>query len=347
MACKATNVEQVFGDSLENRFVTIDEVLKDEPFIFSVWPFYFSKFKQEKLKKQGIHDLVNHAGPIMLDSGGFQLIKRKMKINPDRTLKIYENANLRKFDLAIALDYCPKPSEKPITRMNKIKRSNEIFRYMKNKNDKILHVVHGWTWRELEKSLEPVNDMFSFGSYFAMMTIPLNLTMIAKNLSSKVNLKEHIMDRFIMFTRLIKNKHLDGLKIHVLGASSSNSAHLMWYAGMDQTDSAAWRIKAAFGKIALPGISEIPISRGKWNNKHDKELRSCECPVCNGLSLNERIEVLSSDFKNRALHNAHVYLEEREIAREIIGSKKHLPYLKNRFKKSHFWKKFLNWKRYS
>jgi len=335
-------INNVFADLVNNRFL-MEKSFKRESFIFSIWPFYFSKKKLFSLRQDGIHEYTNHPGKIILDSGGFQILTRKnIAIHPKQTLKIYKFANLEKKDFAITLDFCPRPSEDPRIRMEKIKHTNSNFYYMYSRNSKVIHVIHGWNEKELRESLKPIINLMDSKTESIFCT-PLYVAMIPKNMKGdkKNSLKELIIKRFLIFQKLLRESKLDGFKIHILGASSSNSSHAMWYAGMDQTDSAAWRIKAAFGKISLPGISEIWITRKKnWQNNLDLKLKECECPICIGLSLNERKIILGQSFKARAIHNAFVYLEEREIARELIGTKKYLPYLKKRFKTG-FWKKFL------
>jgi 7-cyano-7-deazaguanine tRNA-ribosyltransferase len=352
---EAKIINSVLGDTMDARMAAI-RALENEHFIFSVWPFYSSPKKKERLATSGIHEYVKHVGPLMLDSGGFQMVRRAVDLSADDTLDIYARSRLNADDLAISLDYCPRPDDPPATRIAKIQRTNENFRHMNEQDGHVLHVVHGWTRKELELSMTAVTGPTSVGSYFAMLAKPANFTMLTMNIgldemlkATNSCIKNLVMSHLLQFIDILRMRHLDELKVHVLGASSSHSSHLLWYAGMDQMDSASWRVKAAYGKISLLGVSEIGISTRdstfgrsvKWNDARDQLLLDCTCPVCDGLSVAERKTNLGVSFQLRALHNAHVFLQERDLARELLGTRKYLPYLQERFRKSPFWNRFL------
>ena len=348
-------IDYVVGDTLDTKLLRIQEAFKHEHFLYSVWPFYTSKGKTAKLAKAGIHGYVGHEGPIMLDSGGFQMVKKTANIAPTDTMRIYQACQMRQGDYAVCLDHCARPNETPAERMRKIQLTNANYRVMSAEDARVLHVIHGWTRKELEVSLSPLvqqGKMAALGSYFAMMTLPANLTMMTMNvgldeLLVDTSLKQLIIKRFLVFLELLREHKLDEYKIHVLGASSGNSSHCLWYAGMDQMDSANWRIKAAYGKIGFPEKTEVKVSKNPstfgatgWKDEYDIYLRACECPACTGLSLAERREILGTSFNARAVHNVHVYLAERQIARDLTGTLAYRRYLEKRFVRSTFWKLF-------
>ncbi|MEX2718458.1 MAG: hypothetical protein Q6370_019340, partial [Candidatus Sigynarchaeota archaeon] len=269
--------------------------------------------------------------------------------------RIYAACKMRPGDRAVCLDYCTRPNEPPVERMRKIKLTNANYLSMSAEDPRVLHVIHGWTRKELELSLSPIvqqDTITAIGSYFAMMTFPANLTMMTMNIGldellRDASLKVLIIKRFLVFLDLLREKKLDEYTIHVLGASSGNSSHCLWYAGMDQMDSANWRVKAAYGKIAFPGKTEVKVSKNaskfgatRWKDEYNNLLKECGCPACKGLSLVERRELLGTSFQARAVHNVHVYLEERQIARDMAGTLQYRTYLEKRFERSTFWKLF-------
>ncbi len=350
-------IDYIVGDALDSHLLNVQEAFKDEHFLYSVWPFYKSKNKLAKLAACGIHDYVGHAAPIMLDSGGFQMVRKAANITPADTMRVYAACKMQKGDYAVCLDHCARPNETLAERVRKIKLTNANYLSMSAEDPRVLHVIHGWTRKELELSLSPLvgnGTIAAYGSYFAMMTLPANLTMMTMNIGldellKDASLKQLIIRRFLVFLDLLREKKLDEYKIHVLGASSGNSSHCLWYAGMDQMDSANWRVKAAYGKIAFPGKTEVKVSKNKstfgatvWRDGYDALLKACECPACRGLSLSERRELLGTSFKARAVHNVHVYLEERQIARDLTGTLAYRRYLEKRFVRSTFWKLFFN-----
>jgi queuine/archaeosine tRNA-ribosyltransferase len=339
-------VDYVIGDQTESRFIDIYDAFKNEYFIFSIYQFYDSIKKQNKLKELGVHDYVRHPGKIMLDSGGYQLIKKKKDISPDQTLQLYKLAKLRKGDNGICLDLCPRCDDPADVRIQKIKKTNENFKYMFEKNKKVVHVIHGWTEKEIALSLSGFLDseMISYGSCFTMLA----MNSAFDELLGSMSVKDLLIKRFMIFMELLKKNKLEDIKIHILGASSGNASHVMWYSGMDQCDSSNWRIKAAYGKISFPGVVEVKISTREsnfgnkiWKPIYDIMLKECECPICKHLSLPQKKTTLADSFQARCIHNAYVYLQERQIARDMIGTTGYLVYLEKRFDKSYFWKKFL------
>jgi tRNA-guanine family transglycosylase len=113
----------------------------------------------------------------------------------------------------------------------------------------------------------------------------------------------------------------------------------MFYAGADSVDSSAWRMKAAFGAIQLPGIGDRYISRKKRHkvyrdlSRDEKTLlEECKCPACRGYSLRG----LRESFKLRALHNAWVYQKDVEKARKLVKKREDETYVKDILSKTRF-----------
>jgi queuine/archaeosine tRNA-ribosyltransferase len=346
LAIQADTLDYVIGDQMTNRFIPDYKEFQKESFIFSAYPFYKFNRAFNTLKELGIHTYANHTGPILIDSGGFQLIRKQIEIDPKDTLKIYEAAQMKKGDFGICLDYCPRAIDPGKIRMEKIRKTNDNYHFMVKKNPKVLHVIHGWTKKELETSISAIlgTETITYGSCFNMMA----MNSAFDELLGSNSIKDLLIKRFLIFLDLIKEKNLDENRIHILGASSGNSSHVMWFAGMDQMDSSNWRIKAAYGKISFPGITEVKISKrksnfgaNKWKPNYDKKLKECNCPICKQLSLNQSKEILAESFKARGVHNAWVYLQEKQLAKDMIGTPRYKRYLDKRFERSYFWKKFL------
>jgi queuine/archaeosine tRNA-ribosyltransferase len=299
---------------------------------------------------KGIHGFTKSTGRILLDSGGFQLYRRNLNLDYNETLEIYKDCQINPNDFAISLDFCPFLMDLPETRLKKIKQTIATYQAMVAKNQQVIPVIHGTTKKEFELSLTQITEgcFISYASNFPLITMTLSSDEILNN---RPSVKDQIITRFITFLKLLREHRLE-CRIHILGATGQNSSHLMWYAGMDQTDSSAWRLKASFGKIALIGVSEAKISSvpstfgvHEWKPEHDILLKECECPICKHLDLKQRKLVLGTDktlgFNNRCVHNAFVYLQERDLAREMIGRTIYRLYLEKRFKGT-WWMKFLH-----
>jgi 7-cyano-7-deazaguanine tRNA-ribosyltransferase len=83
-----------------------------------------------------------------------------------------------------------------------------------------------------------------------------------------------------------------GSLVHVFGAGGGPTALALFAAGADSCDSAAWRLKASYGAIQLPGTSDRFLqnrlrSPGRVRRVVDaKDLAAigeCRCPACNPL----------------------------------------------------------------
>jgi len=342
-------IEVVLSDQFAFRPLTQIKEFEREYFLFSVFPLYKSIVKNSKrqitkYETLGIHKYAQCHGKLLLDSGGFQLYRNHLDLSYLDTLDIYNHAKFRKDDFAISLDFVPFPEESPAVHLEKITKSNTTFQAMVKENPKIVPVIHGWNRKEMELSLMQCHSarikFLTYGSCFPM---------ICKYNSSNCNfsIKQKIMASFLLFLKLIREQHLDEWRIHVLGANGQNSSHLAWFAGCDQTDSGSWRLKAGYGKIAFLGVNEAKISDRastfgitKWKDAHDQLLRDCDCPVCKGLSLNDRKKALKATFGARCIHNAFIYLQERQLAKEMIGGLAYGRYLEKRFRGT-WWFKFL------
>ena len=348
-----SKAEQVLGDQFGKRFITDYQEFRDEPFMFSVHPLYKSAKQQVKWRGVGAHEYAKHDGPLMLDSGAFQTIRTGEHIAFKDTINLYRQAKLERGDYCIQLDLPIRIDQcAPRERLEKVAESGEIYRQMRDLAPELplLFVVHGWTEKELKVSLDFARreQFIALGSYLAMLTLPANLAMLTIKGVDQGSMWDAIIQRFLTFDDLFRrDPDFEGTRVHVLGASSAHSSHLMWYMGFEQTDSAAWRKKAAFGKIAFEGLSEISVSKRKstygamaWRDKHDELLKACECPICGGLSLAERKEILQK-WRARAVHNAFIYLQERDRARELVGTPRYFRYLEKRYKRAGRWKKLL------
>jgi len=130
--------------------------------------------------------------------------------------------------------------------------------------------------------------------------------------------------------------------IHIMGLGSSPlTLHFGYYLGIESTDSAGYRRKAAYGQIVLPGTGERYVGNqtatfggGVSFTRNDmKLLHQCDCPIC---KVNQ--DRLWDDWKSRAIHNDHVMINERKIAQKLMneGIESYEKYLDGIYKKSSY-----------
>jgi len=98
---------------------------------------------EKKIMINSIHEFLNTDGLVMMDSGGFQLMKKNIHITPPKILEIYKQA---KPDIGVVLDYPFNPLELD-NRIKRWKKTLENTRFMLNNSHDIvlMPVVHGYT----------------------------------------------------------------------------------------------------------------------------------------------------------------------------------------------------------
>jgi queuine/archaeosine tRNA-ribosyltransferase len=103
--------------------------------------------------------------------------------------------------------------------------------------------------------------------------------------------------------------------IHGFGIGSASSMNLMFTGGFDSIDSMGYRLKAGFGRIQLSGVPDRFVKHSTAGRRcldEDEKLilNECSCPTCDGLSLDEQMDILHNDYKARCIHNANLFLDE-------------------------------------
>lgn len=333
--------------------------------MYSVFNLYGSTRLKGRLKEGGMHKFAKHEGPLMLDSGGFQFFKKiaygepiKKELTVEELAEIYMDCNLREGDYCVSLDMPPfydLPMEKQVEMITQTTANFVKLREIlpKNVGDKLVPVIHGWNEKTIRLSLEGAVSakVVAIGGFFPVMLKKGGFAV--KQLAMKFKI---IMD-------LVRemSKDFENVRFHGLGASGQNPFHICSYAGIEQTDSSAWRQQAAYILLAF---KELPLGyvgqqirksfKHPWKEEHDLALRDCDCPVCDGLSYNEKLEVLrindetldsqgnllpgggSLGFQLRCVHNVWHYLKEKLIAQTLSdkGGQIYYNYLKNRFRNS-------------
>lgn len=310
---------------------------------------YLSKSRQRDELKQVLDDVASGTKTLPV----LEIEKKRAKLlklttdarvlTAEELVEIYTNAGLQSKDRCISLDLPPLDLTPPQQSYEMVLKNNEMFLYLRDNlppsiSKRLVPVIHGWDERTINKSFEVAEgcDLVSIGGFFPVMATGRWRNLIAK---------------FKIILKLVHDH--DGIRFHGLGANGQCPSHLCWYSGIEQTDSASWRHNARNVKLIFAGIQPGSISiehnaklhlgqtvnwPAPWKDEHERALKECECPVCQGRNLEERKTVLRLEpdpgFKLRCIHNMYHFVKEREIAQELAGSKKYLTYLRRRFKDS-------------
>ncbi len=283
-----------------------------------------------EVRSQGIHEYMEFDGPIMMDSGGFQFMKKnELNVDPKEILELYQ---VSKPDFGIVLDHPLGPNldhKEKLDRWLKTLANTRIMLANHNMDcTELVPVIHGHELSKIEWFIDELNKISSFNYLGIGSLVPsVFSTKGAGGISNVVEI--------VNFVR----KKLVDKRIHVFGIGSNLTMHLMFYAGADSVDSSGWRTKAAYGAIQLPGIGDRYITSRTRNktyrdvSEEEKQiLASCGCPIC----TTEGLKKLRKSFKSRAMHNAWVYQEEVKKARELIKFGKYEKYVEDILLKTPF-----------
>jgi 7-cyano-7-deazaguanine tRNA-ribosyltransferase len=284
----------------------------------------------ERIREVGIHRYMGFEGPVTIDSGGFLFMKKKkVNIKPEVILKFYEDS---KPNFGVVLDYPLVPNLPYAISKRRLLKTLENTRCMlklrKTVNPELIPVIHGYNLRSINWYLKKLQEIGEFDVYGIGSLVPSVFN--TKGVGGIYNVV-----RVVSWVRKILPTKI----VHVFGVGSTLTMHLMFYAGADSVDSSAWRTKAAFGAIQLPGTGDRYISTRDRHKKYlnlskeeKKVLDECRCPACRNFSIQD----LRNSFELRAIHNAWIYQKECERARKLIKNDEYEIYVKDIIGKTRF-----------
>ena len=341
---------------------------KIEAFLSNVYDLYYTDKKE--VRKNIIEELQRQSICHKMDSGGFQLMKAKMK-NENSKFPLTPKMVLDKqleigCDIGVQLDF---PFGPELTHNQKMKRLNETFSNLTQMLKLIdeygvkfsyLPVIHtvsddldllNYCIDKLEEILGKPPDKIGLGSL-----VPLVKSMKG----SKKNGIESLIYTIITLRKLLPETF-----IHAFGIGGT-MAYLAVLAGIGSYDSNGWIQKAAYGVIQLPGISDRFLRQETHNrpylirNRKQRNCKDlineidifmkCKCSACIPFYRENWIE---KDWKlkqsafigrerqprlNRAIHIVSLYQSEIFKIREAIKDEKLKDLVKSRLKFSIYYK---------
>jgi tRNA-guanine family transglycosylase len=277
----------------------------------------------KRIIDEGVHKYMGFDGLIVMDSGGFLFMnKKKINVNPETIIDLYEKS---KPNYAVVLDHPLLPNLPPEEINKRLEETLENTKIMlelkQSKNPVLIPVIHGFDKTTIKKYIRKLQDIGDFDVYGLGSLVPFVF-------STKGNGGIYNLIEIVSLVRAL----LPDKIIHVFGVGSALTMHLMFYIGVDSVDTVSWRIKAAYGAIQLPGISDRYITPRMRHKKYaslskeeEKILEKCNCPACR----KEGIEGLIKSFKLRALHNAWVYQKEIEKTRRLMKDGEYEKYVES------------------
>ncbi len=272
-----------------------------EIFITNSYLLYKDERLREIVLKKGIHDVYNWQGPIMTDSGAFQLmVYGDVEIT---NLEIIEFQKKIGVDIGVILDT-------PVAKgaYQKRKKSVEVTAerakeavdagYVSD-DSKVIWVgpIHGVPYNDLVELSVNLMTQYPFPMYAVGSIVPLMENYRALQLiKSSVVAKEKLPSRY---------------PVHLFGAGHPAMFSLFVLVGYDSFDSAAYALYAKDDRYLTPNGSL---------NLRDLKYFPCECPICSRYTPQE---LRSMDYMARqhllAMHNLYVSIAEiRRIKQAIL-----------------------------
>ncbi|WP_298519761.1 tRNA guanosine(15) transglycosylase TgtA [uncultured Methanobrevibacter sp.] len=261
-------------------------------------------YKDDDLKKEavekGLHELIHFDGPIMTDSGSFQLsVYGDVEITNKEVIEFQELINT---DIGTSLDIPTAPfverekaeSDLEIT----LERAREAVEYKKDQNMEMLlnSVVQGSTFldlrRECARELSKLDaDLYPIGAVVPLME------------------SYHYKDLVDVVMNSMKELP-DSTARHLMGAGHPMIFALCVAMGCDLFDSAAYILYAEDDRLLS--------TRGTYKLENLQEM-PCSCEVCCKYTPDELRAMPKEQRRDLiAQHNLHVSFAELRLIRQAI-----------------------------
>jgi len=341
---------------------------KIECFLSNVYDLYY--FDKKGDRKSLIKELQKLNLKHKMDSGGFQLMKIKIK-GDNKKYSLTPQMVLDKqieieCDIGVQLDFPFGPSLNKIQKMKRLNKTLENLETLLKLIDyygidfTFLPVIHTesedtdllkYSLNKIENILGELPKIIGVGSL-----VPLVKTMKG----SKSNGIERLIFTLISLRRMLPDSF-----IHAFGIGGTMS-YLAILAGINSYDSNGWIQKAAYGVIQLPGISDRYLKKEKHNRpylidnrkqKYSKKpineidiFMKCKCSACEPF-YKEKWKIQDWHKKQKAfigrdqkaktlrsIHNVSLYQTEIIKIRKAILDDKLKQFIKNRLKRSRYYK---------
>lgn len=261
-------------------------------------------YKDEYLKKEavekGLHELIHFDGPIMTDSGSFQLsVYGDVEITNKEVIEFQE---LIKTDIGTSLDIPTAPfvdrekaeSDLEIT----LERAREAVDYKKSQDMEMLlnSVVQGSTFLDLRRKCASELSKLDADLYPIGAVVPLMESYHYKDLVDVV---------------MNSMKELpDSTARHLMGAGHPMIFALCVAMGCDLFDSAAYILYAEDDRLLS--------TRGTYKLENLQEM-PCSCEVCTKYTPDDLMAMPKEKRRDLiAQHNLHVSFAELRLIRQAI-----------------------------
>lgn len=244
----------------------------------------------------------DYAGPLWLDSGGYQVLRRGIKVEVE---EVAERFRSMPADRYFSLDVPPAPQDPPEVARRKFEESYRNWLALREAVSGVAPVLH--VYRDVGLMLEYLERYLDAPALAIGAAVPYVLA----TRGAKGGLR-------LVAQAVAEVRRRYGGWLHVFGLGSPSLVPLLAQLGVDSTDSATWALKAAYGKVLMPCGGERHVTRkakafgGRPATEDDlrrlyRHLRDSGFPLVDGFS--DFRARLAASFEYRALVNAWVVLE--------------------------------------
>ena len=247
--------------------------------------------KKEEILEKGIHKVLKTKKPVIIDSGGFQFMKKNAELEEEFVLGYQERSGC---DIGMTFDYPILPDLSPEEKENRMKKSiynsNLALKLKKNKKMLLYSAVHGHNPEDIKKYIKNLDDGFDGYAVGSLVPKKRDYNMLINVISAAKNEKP----------------------LHVFGITGFPALFALSYMGVETFDSWTYLVAAAFKEYIDPETLK------RLRLRRVKELPECECPICRDYGLNDFLQSTSEAEILLALHNLSIFLEEMKNVREKI-----------------------------
>jgi 7-cyano-7-deazaguanine tRNA-ribosyltransferase len=244
--------------------------------------------------EEGLHNMLGFSGPIMTDSGAFQLsVYGDIDIQPREILEFQAAI---KSDICVPLDI-PTPPDVPRERAERELQETQrrLLEALECRSDSMLAgPLQGSTYPDLREQAgrflrDNGFDLYPIGAVVPLMESYRFRDLVEVVISAKRGLGS-------------------GVPVHLFGAGHPMLFALAAAMGCDLFDSAAYALYARQGRYLT--------ARGTWKLEEMNYL-PCSCPVCLGHTP-EELKKSQQRIKLLASHNLYVSFQELKLVKQSI-----------------------------
>ena len=247
--------------------------------------------KKDEIREKGIHRVLKTKKPVVIDSGGFQFMKKNVELEEEFVLRYQEESGCDigiTFDYPILSDLSPGEKKKRIEKS--IYNSNLALKLRNNRKMLLYSAVHGHNAVDIKNYLESLDS--GFDGYAVGSLVP----------------KKRDYRTLISVVSAARNEK----SLHVFGITGFPALFALSYMGVETFDSWTYVVAAAFKEYIDPGtLKRIKLRKVK-------KLPECDCFICRDYGLNDFLEGTSEAEILLSLHNLNVFLKEMKYIREKI-----------------------------